>query len=153
MSGPNTLKRFPNQGLQPTRFPGDAKVTNIRFAERSITIPQGQIMYETSTRGVWASYALGGAGKSAPTYSSGSPGGSGGGLNLSILKYAVTLDANQNITNLDEWGGAEQCCEAYIAGYFSVLDLVDLDEDAVIAWNARIVSGTLAGPGEILIPG
>ena len=76
---------------------------------------------------------------------------------ICITEYDATTDSEGNITlglqtGGGQWGETVVSLPAFFEGEFSVTDLVNLDNNAIVAWRgARLLSGSVSGPGVLHI--
>jgi hypothetical protein len=115
--------------LDPYINPEEAmnSIVHVNFAP-NLTLAKGTILGKITATGKYAAYDNGAAT------------GVETALPL-ITQYAVTTNADGNVTNFDQWGGVDSSAPCYTRGDFRTEDLANLDAAAVTDIKATIVTG------------
>lgn len=134
---PTTVSTFSLDELIPA-FPSDD------FIEMQVklspgTYAKGTIIGEiTASPGTYKAYASGNS--------------DGSQIPKAALRYACTVAGDGTISNLTELGEVRTTVPAYFADVvLRTQDLTGLDANAVTAWGARLISGTVAS-GLLRVP-
>lgn len=125
------LDTYNNTFVQPAINPEEAlaSVINVNFAP-SLTLAAGTLLGKITATGKYAAYDNGaatGVETAVPM----------------ITMYAVTTDANGDVTNFSTFGGTSESAPVYTGGYFRSEDLTGLNAAGLTDIKGIIVTGDL----------